>query len=55
MVGHLARMEVDGGAFKIVTDKPTKKRSLGRPRRRRENSIRMALKDIVVIRSKLID
>jgi hypothetical protein len=29
-----ARMEEDRGAFKILTDKPTGKRSLGRPRHR---------------------
>ena len=32
--GHVARMEEGRGAFKIVTDKPTGKRPLGRPRRR---------------------
>ena len=32
--GHVARMEVSRSAFKILTDKPTGKRLLGRPRRR---------------------
>ena len=33
-------------AFKILTVKPTGKRPLGRPRRRREDNIRMELKEI---------
>ena len=33
------------GAFKIVTGIPTGKRSLGRPRRRWEDNIRMDLKE----------
>ena len=33
-VGHVARMEEGRSAFKILTGKPTGKRSLGRPRRR---------------------
>ena len=32
--GHVARMEEGRSAFKILTGKPTGKRSLGRPRRR---------------------
>ena len=34
------------GDFKILTDKPTGKRLLGRPRRRWEDNIRMDLKEI---------
>ena len=41
MEGHLARMEEGRSAFKILTDKPTGKRPLGRPRRRWEDNIRM--------------
>ena len=33
-------------AFKILADKPTGKRPLGRPRRRREDNIRMDLEEI---------
>ena len=33
-------------AFKILTGKPTGKRPLGRPRRRREDNIRMDLEEI---------
>ena len=32
--GHVARMEDGRSAFKILTDEPTGKRPLGRPRRR---------------------
>ena len=32
--GHVARMEEGRSAFKILTRKPTGKRTLGRPRRR---------------------
>ena len=39
--GYVARMEEGRSAFKILTGKPTGKRSLGRPRRRREDNIRM--------------
>jgi hypothetical protein len=35
-------------AFKFLTDKPTGKRSLGRPRRRWEDNIRMDLKEISI-------
>jgi hypothetical protein len=44
--GHVARMEVGRNAFKILTDKPTGKSPLGRPRRRCEDNIRMGLEEI---------
>ena len=44
--GHLARMEEGRSAFKILTGTPARKRSLGRPRRRWEDNIRMNLKEI---------
>ena len=44
--GHVARMEEGSNAFKILTDKPTGKRSLGRSRRKWEDNIRMDLKEI---------
>ena len=44
--GHVARMEESRCAFKILTGKPTGKRSLGRPRRRWEDPIRMDLEVI---------
>ena len=42
--GHLARMKEGRGAFEILTNKPTGKRPLGRPRRRWEDTIRKDLK-----------
>jgi hypothetical protein len=44
--GHIARMEESGSGFKIITGKPTGKRTLGRPRCRWEDNIRMDLEDI---------
>ena len=44
--GHVARMEEGRSAFKILTGKPTGKRSLGRPSRRWEDNIRMDLEEI---------
>jgi hypothetical protein len=40
---HVARME---SAFRMLTDKHTGKRPLGRPRHRWEDNIRMALEEI---------
>ena len=48
MAGHVARMEEDRSAFKILTGKPTGKRPLSRPRRRWEDNIRMDLKEICI-------
>ena len=44
--GHVARMEEDRSAFKILTGTPTEKRPLGRARHRWEDNIRMDLKEI---------
>ena len=44
--GHVVRMEEGSSAFKMLTGKPTGKRSLGRHRRRWEDSIRMDLEEI---------
>ena len=44
--GHVARMEEFRTAFKILTDTPTGKRPVGRPRQRWEDNIRMNLKKI---------
>ena len=41
-------MEGGKSAFKILTDKPTEKRPLGRPRHRWEDNFRMNLKEIGV-------
>ena len=46
--GHVARIEQDRSAFKILTGKPTEKRPLGRPRCRWEDNIRMDLEEIYI-------
>ena len=43
--GHEDRMEEGRSAFKILTGKPTGKRTLGRPRRKWEDNIRMDLEE----------
>ena len=49
LTGHAARMEEGRNAFKILTGKHTGKGPVGRPRRRRENNIRIDIKEIGVI------
>ena len=44
--GHVARIEEDTSAFKILTGTPAGKRLLGRPRCRWEDNIRMDFKEI---------
>ena len=44
--GHVTRVEEDKSAFKILVDKPTGKKPLGRIRRRWEDNIRMDLKEM---------
>ena len=46
--GYIARMEEDRSAFKILTDKPTGKIPLGRPKSRWKDNIRIDIKDIGV-------
>ena len=41
--GNVPRMEESRSAFKILTGKPTGKRSLGRPRRRWEDNITIGM------------
>ena len=53
--GHVARMEEGTNAFKILTYKPTENRSLGRPRRRCEDNIRMYLKEMDINMRNWID
>ena len=48
-------MEEGRSAFKILTGKPTGKRSLGRPRRRWEDNIRMDLEEIGVNAGNWVD
>ena len=44
--GRVARMKESRSALKVLTVTPAGKRSLGRPRRRREDNIRLDLKEI---------
>ena len=53
--GHVARMEEGRSAFKILKGKPTGKRSLGRPRRRWEDNIRMDLEEIGINAGNWVD
>ena len=48
-------MEEGRNTFKILTEKPTGKRPLGRPRRRLEDNIRMDLKEIGINTRKSVD
>ena len=45
----LAKMKEGRSAFKILIDKPTRKRPLGRPTHRLEDNIRMHLKEHMLI------
>ena len=48
-------MEEGRSAFKMLTGKPTGKRSSGGPRRRREDNIRMDLEEIVINAGNWVD
>ena len=52
---HIARMEGVRSSFKILTGKPTRKRPLGRPRRRWEDNIRMGLEEIGIDAGNWVD
>jgi hypothetical protein len=43
--GHVARME-ERGVYRVLVEKPEGKSTLGRPRRRCENNIRMNLQEV---------
>jgi hypothetical protein len=45
-VGHVARMGEERKVYKVLVGKPEGKRSLGRPRRRWEDGVRMDLEEI---------
>jgi hypothetical protein len=53
--GQVARMEEGRSAFKILTGTPAGKRSLGRPRRRWEDHIRMDVKGIGINKRNWVD
>jgi hypothetical protein len=44
--GHVARMVEGRGVYRVLVGKPEGKRPLGRPRRRREDNIKMGLREI---------
>jgi hypothetical protein len=44
--GHVARMGDDRGVHRVLVEKPEGKRPLGRPRRRREENIKMDLQEV---------
>jgi len=44
--GHVALMEEKRGVFRVLLGKPESKRSLGRPRRRCEDNIKMDLQEV---------
>ena len=53
--GHVVRMEEGRNAFKIIPGKYTGNRSLGRPRRRWEDNIRMDLEEIGINAGNCVD
>jgi hypothetical protein len=44
--GHVARMGEERGGYRVLMVKPELKRPLGRPRRRREDNIRIDLQEV---------
>jgi len=44
--GHVAHMGERRGVYKVLVGKPKRKRSLGRPRRRWEDNIKMDLQEV---------
>ena len=54
VAGHVARMEEGRSAFIMLTDTPTGKRPLGRPRRIWKGNIRMDLKEIDINMTNLV-
>jgi hypothetical protein len=53
--GHVARMEEGRSSFKILIGKSIGKKSLGRPRRRLEDNMRMDLKEIGISAENWVD
>jgi len=44
--GHVARMRERRGVYRVLVGKPEEKRTLGRPRRRWEDTINMGLQEV---------
>ena len=53
--GHVARKEESKSAFKILTDKPTRNRPMGRPMRICEDNIRVNLEEIGINAGNWVD
>jgi hypothetical protein len=53
--GHVARMEEDRGAQRVLVGKPEGKMLLGRPRRRWEDNIKMNLQEVGGVRGDWIE
>jgi hypothetical protein len=47
-VGHVARRGESRGVYRVSVGRPESKRSLGRPRRKWRNNIKMDLREIVI-------
>jgi hypothetical protein len=47
LAGHVAPVEERRVAYRVMVEKPERRRPLGRPRRRCENNIEMALQKVV--------
>jgi hypothetical protein len=45
-VGHVARMGEERGAYRLLVGRPEGRRSLGRPRRRWQDNIKMDLQEV---------
>ena len=54
-MNRVASKEEGRSSFKILTGKPTRKRPLGRPRRRWEDNNRMDLEEIVINAGNWVD
>jgi hypothetical protein len=44
--GHVARMGVGRGMYRVLVGKPEGRRTMGRPRRRWQDNIKMALREV---------
>jgi len=44
--GHVARIRERRGVYRVLVGKPEGKRPLGRPRRRREDNIKLDLQEV---------
>jgi hypothetical protein len=52
--GHVSRMEEGRGVYRVLVGRPEGKRSLGRPRRRLEDNIKLDLREIGIDETKRI-